>query len=160
MNPAVLRVLGMRHPPHAMRSKFSAYHIVAVGFTFGAAGPQQFSEGVVHDPRIVALRDRIELVPDAAVPADAAIMRLTLASGATHEHRVLHVTGSAASPMTDEQILAKADLVARPILGTGTDGFLDAAWNVERLAGMQPLTERACSPAGTSAAVPEETRWS
>jgi 2-methylcitrate dehydratase PrpD len=78
----------------------------------------------MNDPVILKERAKIQLTPDAGLerlmPKRVAIVEVTLADGKMLTERVEAVRGTAANPMTREELIAKArDLVA-PVLGTAT----------------------------------------
>ena len=59
VHPLVLELTGKKTPQTGLEGKFSVYYAAAVAIVEGAAGEKQFSDRVVRDPVIVALRDRV-----------------------------------------------------------------------------------------------------
>ena len=55
----VLELTGKRTPQTGLEGKFSIYYAAAIAIVAGAAGPKQFSDALVRDPAVVALRDRV-----------------------------------------------------------------------------------------------------
>lgn len=147
VNPLAVRVMGREQPANSLESKFSVYHSVAVGLIDGKGGPQQFSDAAAVDPQIAALRELVRVHTDPAIPNDEAFVSATLRDGTVHEHHTRHASGSAGAPLTDAQLHAKADLVARPVLGERTQAFMETAWRVDQLASVRELTALLC-PAG------------
>lgn len=139
INPVVLDVMGVEDPQEGLQSKFSVYHCFAVGFLDGAAGPAQFSDSRARDPEVVALRGRVNAAPDPSVAKDEAWVRLRTESGREVEHHVEHATGSAAAPMTDEQLREKARLVVGPLLGAHAEEFIDCAFRIDELETLDTL---------------------
>ncbi len=143
VNPIVLDVMGVERPEDGLHSKFSVYHCFAVGYIDGAAGPVQFSDARATAPDVVALRDRVSVVLDPVVRRDECYALVRTSSG-TKVHHVEHATASAESPMTDDQLRAKALLVAGPVLGDAAAAALfDAAMVVDDLPTVEDLVRRA-----------------
>jgi len=113
-HPLVLELMGKNDPRDGLESKFSAYHCAAIGFLFGAAGPEQFSDACARDPRVRDLRDKVRVAVSADVPVGAAEMRVTKRDGRTNVSKILHATGSLEAPMSARQLDAKA----RALLGS------------------------------------------
>ncbi|MBJ7594283.1 MAG: MmgE/PrpD family protein [Candidatus Dormibacteraeota bacterium] len=145
VNPVVLDVMGKIEPSTGLQSKFSVYHSVAVGLVDGAAGPPQFSDARALAPDIVALRRKVRAITDASIAKDEARMRLRTATGDVHEVHIKHATGSAAQPMTEAGLRAKAERLAEPVLGRRTAAFIEAAWRVDRLPSARELISAATS---------------
>jgi 2-methylcitrate dehydratase PrpD len=131
-NPLVPELMGLMHPEDGLRSRFSARHGVAVGLRYGRAGLAEFSDEAATAPEVARLRGLITLEPDPAVARDAAVLRISLRpadprgadprgadpKGADPiEIRVDHTRGSAARPLTDDELLAKVQALVAPVLG-------------------------------------------
>lgn len=116
-NPLVLELMGLVHPENGLRARFSARHGIAAGLRYGRAGLAEFSDLVATDPEMTRLRDLISLNPDPACARDAAVLRVTLASGELVEVHVAHTRGSIARPLTDAGLLDKVDQLVSPVLG-------------------------------------------
>jgi len=149
VNPIVLDVMGVRRPRNGLQSKFSVYHCFAVGYLDGVAGPVQFGDARAMAPDAVAVRDRVSVVCDPTIRRDECHAVVRTSTGIQSYH-VEHATGSAASPMTDDQLRSKAVLVAGPVLTDGAAGSLfDAALTIDALTTAGDLTRLA-----TQATVP------
>jgi 2-methylcitrate dehydratase PrpD len=136
-NPLVPELMGTVHPADGLRSRFSARHGVAVGLCYGRAGLAEFSDEAATAPEVARLRGLITLEPDRAVARDAAVLRISLRSADPIEIRVDHTRGSAARPLTDDELLAKVRALADPVLGDAER--LRTA--VDRLPGAPDLSE-------------------
>lgn len=141
VHPVVLDVMGQTDPADGLSTKFSFSHCFAVGLLEGAGGPAQFSGSRARRPDVVAVRDRVRAVIDRGTPKGAAHVTVELVDGSTVRADVTHATGSAERPMTDEQLRAKARLVAEPVLGARTEAFLDAAFGLDEV-GVAELVAR------------------
>jgi 2-methylcitrate dehydratase PrpD len=133
VNPVVLDVMGVEDPLDGLQSKFSVYHCVAVGLIDGAAGPEQYSDARAVDPATRKLRAAVTVRLDPAIARDETKIAARTADGTIHRRHVEHATGSAERPMSDEELRAKARLVAGPSLGGRLDDLFDAALGLRRL---------------------------
>ena len=59
VHPLVLELTGKKTPQTGLEGKFSVYHSSAVAIIYGAAGEEEYSDEVVRDPQVIALRDRV-----------------------------------------------------------------------------------------------------
>jgi 2-methylcitrate dehydratase PrpD len=143
-NPLVPELMGREQPEDGLESRFSARHGVAVGLLYGRAGLAEFSDAVATAPEVAALRSLITLAADPAVPRDAAVLRITRgpaqgppgpAPAPAIEVTVEHTRGSAARPLTDDEVLGKVRALFGPVLGAAAaDRARDA---VDKLPGAQ-----------------------
>jgi len=116
-NPLVPELMGLAQPADGLSARFSARHGVAVGLRFGRAGLAEFSDAVATDPEVAALRALITLQPDPGVSRDAAELRIGLRRADPVVARVEHTRGSAARPLTDQDLLDKVRALLAPVLG-------------------------------------------
>jgi 2-methylcitrate dehydratase PrpD len=116
-NPLVPELMGLAQPEDGLRSRFSARHGVAVGLCFGRAGLAEFSDEAATDPEVARLRGLITLEPDPVIARDAAVLLIGLRSGDPVVIRVGHTRGSAARPLTDDELHAKVRALVAPVLG-------------------------------------------
>jgi 2-methylcitrate dehydratase PrpD len=148
-NPLVPELMGREQPEDGLESRFSARHGVAVGLLYGRAGLAEFSDAVATAPEVATLRSLITLAADSAVPRDAAVLRVTRgtapgppprpARAAAIEVAVEHTRGSAALPLTDDEVLDKARALFGPVLGAAAaDRARDA---IDKLPGAQDTAE-------------------
>jgi 2-methylcitrate dehydratase PrpD len=135
VHPLVLELTGKKTPKTGLDGKFSVYHSAAVAIIDGRAGEPQYSDERVRDLQVTALRDRVTVEIDPAMPADAVAVTVTLKDGRVLQKRVDHAIGSVARPMTDRDLEAKfADLV-QPVHGdAGAAELLRACWDLESVA--------------------------
>src|SRR5690606_29149309 len=78
----------------------------------GAAGMREFTDAVVQDPRVSALRGRVRLLPQEQMSKDAAEVCITLADGRQHRTFVAHAKGSLDCPLTDAELEQKLRALA------------------------------------------------
>lgn len=113
----VVTAMGIEDPADELETKFSVYHCVAVGLVDGAGGPPQFSDERARADDVVAVRRKVQVVVDPAVPVAAVVLTITTTDGREHVEEVLHATASAERPMTDVQLEHKARGLLEPVLG-------------------------------------------
>ncbi len=131
VHPLVLNLTGKTDPKTGLEGKFSIYHAVAAALVTGRGGEQAFSDGVVRDPRVVALRQRVTATVDPAIKADQVDMTVALNDGRTLHLFIEHAVGSQKNPMTDAQLEEKFTGLAEGILPPEqTRRIMDLCWNV------------------------------
>jgi len=105
----------------------------------------------MKDPAVLRERAKVQLVPDdeleKLMPQRTAVVEVTLTDGRTVRERVGTVRGTAANPMTKDEVIGKArDLIA-PVLGAATFKKLsDTVFALERVKNvneLRPLIARA-----------------
>ncbi|MGZ5236248.1 MAG: MmgE/PrpD family protein [Caldimonas sp.] len=137
----VLELTGKKEPKDGLQGKFSVYHGAAVGLIHGRAGEHEFSDEVVNDPRVVALRNKVHAAVDDAVHEDAALVTALLKDGRRVEVRVDHAIGSLQNPLSDAQLEAKFDALVAPILGEARSREITGSWRaLATLADVATLT--------------------
>ena len=120
-------------------------HLIAVmlldgGLTFDSC----HHEERMTDAQVLALRDKVTLVPEAflteARPERQAILEATLRDGRTLEHRTFAVRGTPENPMETREVEEKARGLMTPILGSERTGALiNAVAEIEALTDTRDL---------------------
>lgn len=100
--------------------------------------------GRMADPRVAAVRDRIELAPSAelteARPRRQGIVEVETADGAVLSHRTYAVRGTSDNPMPQEEVTAKAQDLLASVLGKDrSDQLIEAVWALDGLADVREL---------------------
>ncbi len=132
--PLVLELTGIKTPETGLEGKFSVYHSLAVAIIHGAAGENEYSDACVRDPKVIALRDKVEAVIDDTMRDDEARVTVTLNDGQVVEKHVPHAIGSLERPMSNDDIEAKFTGLVREILDQEkTSNLLALAWSVANL---------------------------
>ncbi len=134
VHPLVLELTGKKAPRTGLEGKFSVYFAAAVAIVHGAAGVQQFTDAVVQDPVIAALRDRVtaEVRPD--LHEDQARVAIVLKDGRRLETFVEHAIGSVARPISDAELEAKVLGLADGVLPPDrARRLVELCWQVDRL---------------------------
>jgi 2-methylcitrate dehydratase PrpD len=134
VHPLVLELTGKPSPRIGLEGKFSVFHSAAVAIVLGRAGAQEYTDAVVQDSGVIAVRDRVEATADPAIREDEARLTVTLRDGQVLNKHVEHAVGSLARPMTDSELEAKVHGLSDEILGRGgADRLIDLCWSVDRL---------------------------
>ena len=134
VSPIVLELTAKAKPQTGLEGKFSVFHATAVALVEGAAGEAQFSDAAVRDPRVVAVRDRVHITPDAALKRTQARVTIALNDGTRHERYVEHALGTLPRPMSDADLEAKFHALVDGILSrSAADEVIRLCWNVDGL---------------------------
>ena len=122
-----------------------AQHLLAVLLRDGELGFRAaHDEARMRDPAILALRERIRLVPDGALtralPPRQAIVEIETRDGQRLAHRARAVRGTPDNPMDLHEVQAKALDLLSPVLGAERAGALTGEIRrIERLASVRAL---------------------
>ena len=97
-------------------------HLLAITLNDGTLTfASSHDESRMHDPAIMALREKITVIPSEelthAKPARQAIVALELADGRTVEKRTYAVRGTPDNPMRPDEVQAKADDLMAAVVG-------------------------------------------
>lgn len=131
VHPLCLELCGRRAPKTALEGTFSVYHWVAVALTARVIGIRHYSDAVVNDAAIAALRDRVEARADPAYRKDEAEVELVLRDGKALKRHVDHALGAIERPPSDPELTAKlADLVGGILPPERADILARACWRL------------------------------
>ena len=111
-------------------SQVSVQHAVAAALVHGAAGLEQFTDACVTDPRVQALRRKVEVVRDPSFSTIAAAVDITTADGAVHRLSQIAARGSDVNPMSDRDLEQKLKTAAAG-LNLDAAPLIDAIWALE-----------------------------
>jgi 2-methylcitrate dehydratase PrpD len=100
------------HPPNTFGARYSMPHAAAAIVVHGHAGYRAFTEEVLHDPVIVALRQRVHITEDPALSAmvprlKPARVTVTLKDGRQSVRMCESAKGDFAKPFAESEIRAK-----------------------------------------------------
>jgi 2-methylcitrate dehydratase PrpD len=122
-------------------SQVSVQHAVAVALLFGKAGVEEFSDEAVADPKVAALRSRVEVVRDDSFETIAAAVEITTVDGKVQKLSTRAARGSEINPLSDSDLEIKLRNVAaawdkhydvRPLI--------DAIWALDKSADVSGLS--------------------
>jgi 2-methylcitrate dehydratase PrpD len=120
-------------------------HLCAVMLLDGTVSfKSSHDEKRMRDPKVLALRKKIELLGDdaltRAMPSRQGIVELFLRGERTLRHHMKAVRGTAENPMTRAEVDAKSYDLMAPVLGRDRARELcDAIWNLDRLKDVRKL---------------------
>jgi 2-methylcitrate dehydratase PrpD len=113
-------------------AQVSVQHAVAAALATGEAGLDQFTDGCVHDPKVLALRSRVEVLRDESFSTISAAVEITTTDGKTHKLTQAAARGSDANPLSDDDLEDKLRMAAA---GWNSDydatPLIDAIWTVD-----------------------------
>ena len=116
VSPLVPRLTGNPEPRSGLEGKFSITHAVSAAIVHGAAGEPQFSDDCVRDPRVVALRARVDATVDPAIGRTEARVTIRTRDGRSFSRHVEHALGTLARPMSDADLEAKFSGLVEDVL--------------------------------------------
>ena len=125
-------------------SQVSVQHAVAAALVTGQAGLDQFTDACVRDPKVRALRSRVEVLRDEGFSTIAAAVEITTADGKVHQLAQAAARGSDVNPLSDNDIEGKLKTAA-----AGWDPhhdvtpLIDAIWALDQSADVGKLTSLA-----------------
>ncbi|GAB1217425.1 hypothetical protein ATERTT37_006664 [Aspergillus terreus] len=106
-NPRVLFLTDNREPRTGLDAKFSVYHAAAVALLFGQATPAQFTDEMVRNATVVALRDKVHVTSDEGVSEHEAFVSVEFQDGTQLDVHVEHALGSMENPLSAKQLKDK-----------------------------------------------------
>jgi 2-methylcitrate dehydratase PrpD len=114
-------------------SQVSVQHAVAAALVHGAAGIDQFGDACVADPRVAALRAKVEVLRDESFSTIAASVDIATADGAVYYLTQSAARGSDANPMSDKDLEQKLRTVAKGWNPRhDVTPLIDAVWAVDQ----------------------------
>jgi 2-methylcitrate dehydratase PrpD len=151
VHPLVLELTGKKAPQSGLEGKFSVYHSSAVAVIYGAAGEAQYSDDVVRDRKVIALRDRVSAVVEPGIHEDQVRIAIKLKGGKALEKYVEHAVGSINRPLSDGDLEAKFRGLTDGILSKAeADRLIRLCWDIGKLKDAGEVA-RASVPAGKAA---------
>jgi len=120
-------------------SQVSVQHAVAAALVFGQAGIEEFTDSSVNDPRVLALRRKVEVVRDPSLLTIAATVEIT-ADGRVHRLSQSAARGSDVNPLSDSDLEQKLRTVAASWDARyDVQPLIDAVWSLEKSADVSGL---------------------
>ena len=119
----------------------SLQHLVALLLLDGdLTFDSSHDDGRMHDPAVVALKQKIRLVPDPSREPRRAHVTMMMRDGKALSHQAGPVHGSPANPMSSEDVTHKALGLMAPILGTTrARELIDVLWAIEQVRDVREL---------------------
>jgi 2-methylcitrate dehydratase PrpD len=125
-------------------AQVSVQHAVAAALVTCNAGLDQFTDACVRDPKVQALRSKVEVLRDDDLSTIAAAVDITTADGKIHNLSQPAARGSDANPLADHDLEGKLRTAA-----AGWDSrydathLIDAIWTLDRSADVARLASLA-----------------
>jgi 2-methylcitrate dehydratase PrpD len=127
-------------------SQVSVQHAVAAALVFAQAGIDQFTDRSVNDPRVAALRRKVEVVRDPSLSTIAAAVEVT-ADGKVHHLSQSAARGSDVNPLSDDDLEQKLRTASASWNGAhDVQPLIDAVWSLEKSADVSGLARLAVPP--------------
>ncbi len=146
VNPLCLTLCDRPAPANSQWAQVSVQHWTAAALVRGRAGLAEGRDDCVHDPAVVALREKISTQGDPAIARDAGVLVIEMINGEHLEERVDHCIGSRERPMRDEELSDKFLGQAIPLLGgTQARELLERCWSIRDVPSMAELVDQ-CAP--------------
>jgi 2-methylcitrate dehydratase PrpD len=132
-NPLLLQRTDRPEVASGRESQVSLQHATAAALVFGKAGLEQFTDASVNDPRVKDLRRRIKVAADPGITTIAIEADFITRDGKKHATSTKAARGSAANPLSDQDIERKLrDEAASWSPGHDIQRLIDAVWSLDR----------------------------
>jgi 2-methylcitrate dehydratase PrpD len=146
LGPVMGSVVNNREMPDICVQHMLAVMLIDKTASFAAA----HDKARMQDPAILRQRAKIQLIFDQEIERNTeqreAIVEVTLTDGAQLREHTTAVRGTAANPMTREEVVAKCRDLITPVLGAATTAELIAKIldleNVKNIGELRPLLQR------------------
>jgi 2-methylcitrate dehydratase PrpD len=127
-------------------AQFSIPYVVAAALMDGELGPAQLTERRMADAELMALVDRVEVLPDEELnkiypDKTASRVEIRLKGGSVIEKQVDIPKGDPRDPMEEEELAGKLRRFAGGREGRDTDRMIDLSLSLEELEDIRELTE-------------------
>jgi len=142
VHPLVLELTGKTEPRTGLEGKFSVYHSCAAAIVHGRCGEHEYSDEVVTDPEIVALRRKVRAEASPGIHEDQVDVTLTTTDGRTHHLFVEHAIGSLERPLSDQELDQKVRALCEPVIGGGgVQRLIEACRGVGKAASLRSVID-------------------
>ena len=136
----VLELTGKKEPQDGLQAKFSVYHGCAAGLTVGQATEDEYHDGFVTRPDMVALRRKVVATVDDSIHEASADVTAVLKDGRRVHVFVKNAIGSLENPMTDVMLEGKFHGLCDPVLGQAqSTALIGAAWKLGQATDVRAL---------------------
>jgi len=136
MSPKESHVIDNRHMANINLQHMVSVMVIDKTVTFAAA----HDDDRMSDPAILAVKDKVQLIPDPALPRRHPIIKIKTVDGRELSHRTPAVRGTPDNPMDRREVEDKAyDLLTAPLGESKARDLIDLIWNIEKVANMRYL---------------------
>jgi 2-methylcitrate dehydratase PrpD len=141
LEPSTAKVVNNREIPDICLQHMIAIMLLDKTVSFKAA----HDIARMKDSRVLEQRAKIELIPDDSLkqfmPIRVAIVEVSLADGRVFTQRIDSVRGTPRNPMTEQEIVFKANDLIAPVLGDKQAGkLIEAVLHLEKLGNIKGLS--------------------
>jgi 2-methylcitrate dehydratase PrpD len=129
-----LDAAGQKEPKTGLAGKFSVYYCAALALTDGVAGEDRFTDKLVLDPKMVALRRRVKAIAQPGLKDTEAKATVVTRRGKRYSAFVDRPKGDPRNPPTDEELECKFRTLAAFVLPKRRINLLaKILWNLEKV---------------------------
>ena len=134
-------IAGIPAPQTGLQGKFSLAFCVALALGEGETGEPQFNDEKVRDPRLVALRDRVKIVPDPNLSPSRAKIRVMTKDGRILERSMETLDLSKDRERMKKDLVRKFQDLSTPILGEEkTKKLISRAKRLDKIGKLKALS--------------------
>lgn len=110
----------VRRPESEMAAQYSLPFVLGAALIFGPRSVDAYAQAALHDERILAIADRVEVVVDASMQAKypqhfGSWLEAELLDGSIYRVEVLDSVGTPANPMSMAALIEKFDSLVHPV---------------------------------------------
>lgn len=146
VSPIVTKIADERrdrfgNPSSELTARFDLRHCAAAAWHRGRFTLEEMREAVYADPAVLALRDRVDLLPDPSFPTfDGCALEVVFTDGSTIATRVEAFLGNPGNRLTDAQLSRVFELAADGLMSPSRIArWLETAWALESAPSIVPL---------------------
>lgn len=138
--PMVKELARFEAPTSGLEAKLSLTHCVAAGIARGSGAPKEFMDAAVQDRLLSALRSLCQVETDTNLEPKMARLQVRTKDGVLHEEIVASASGSAARPMSRDDVIAKfTDYFGSARSSEGTSAVRDRVLSLHNLSNAREL---------------------
>jgi 2-methylcitrate dehydratase PrpD len=133
IHPRTRVILFHERPADGYQAKFSLPFNVAVTLLAGKPEIATYSDGMVSNPSVLQLMDKVVVVADSDLEASDSVVRICLSNGQVLEQQEKVLHGSPDDPMSEDEVIAKFMDNTVPVLGRArADALCDAILSLDK----------------------------
>jgi 2-methylcitrate dehydratase PrpD len=138
------QVCNIPEPKSGTEGMFSVRYTVTLALVGASLTPVSFTDAKVNDPDMIALRNRVRIIPTEGIPVDSSPVTVKLKNGQVLENttKALIVTPDQELPRQRAQLEQKYRDLVDPILGADrAEQLLNTVRRIETLKSISELTD-------------------
>lgn len=140
--PRAIRLVGITHPKTGLEGKFSIFFTAAAQIVFGKVTMETFTDEAVKDPRVRALLDKMEMVPnDEFTYSRGGKATIYLKNGEKYSHATYLLGHPLDLAEAKQEVLGKFHEILEPRMPAGTEEqILSKTKQLKELSDIRELT--------------------